>query len=103
MNSLVFSRTKLRPSFFQQGRRVDTIIYTTADTYLVVLNENEVENGTERKDSTVKPVYSRQLRFLKKVSAISRCPLYRVLDYFGKKDRNLDGGFFSYNATKQHK
>ena len=34
---------------------------------------------------TVKPVYSGHLQFLKKVSAITRCPLYRVLDYLGKK------------------
>ena len=34
---------------------------------------------------TVKPAYSGHLRFLKKVSAITRCPLYRVLDFLGKK------------------
>ena len=33
---------------------------------------------------TVKPAYSGHLRFLKKVSAITRCPLYRVLDFLGK-------------------
>ena len=33
---------------------------------------------------TVKPVYSGHLRFLKKVSAVTRCPLYRVLDFLGK-------------------
>ena len=37
------------------------------------------------KRSTVKPLYSRNLRFLKKVSVIRRCPLYRVLDFFEEK------------------
>ena len=36
--------------------------------------------------STVKPVHSGHLRFLKKVSAITRRPLYyRLLDFLGKK------------------
>ena len=39
-----------------------------------------------RKLYTVKPVYSGHLRFLKNVSAITRCLLYRVLDFLGKKD-----------------
>ena len=34
---------------------------------------------------TVKPLYSGYLRFLKKVSAIRRCPLYRVLNFFEEK------------------
>ena len=41
---------------------------------------------------TVKTLYNGHLRFLKKVSAIRRCPLYRVLDFFEEKfiiDRNL--------------
>ena len=37
--------------------------------------------------NTVKPIYSGHLRFLKKVSAKTRCPLYRVLDFLGKKKR----------------
>ena len=35
--------------------------------------------------NTTKPVYSGHLQFLKKVSAITRCPIYRVLDFLGKK------------------
>ena len=35
--------------------------------------------------TTVKPAYSGHLRFLKEVSAITRCRLYRVLDFWGKK------------------
>ena len=34
---------------------------------------------------TVKHVYNGHLRLLKKLSAIIRCPLYRVLDLFGQK------------------
>ena len=53
---------------------------------------------------TVKPVYSEHLRFLQKVSAITRCPLYRVLDFLGKKDnKNEDESSFSYDASKQYK
>ena len=37
---------------------------------------------------TVKPVYSGHLRFLKKVSAITRCLLYKVLDILGKKSQH---------------
>ena len=33
--------------------------------------------------NTVKPADSGHLRFLKKVSAKTRCPLYRVLDFLG--------------------
>ena len=40
---------------------------------------------TNSNQITVKPVYSGYLRFLKKVSAITRCPLYRVLDFLSKK------------------
>ena len=35
--------------------------------------------------TTVEPVYSGHLQFLKNVSAITRCPSYRALDFFGKK------------------
>ena len=38
-----------------------------------------------RVDDTVKPVYSGHLWFLKKVSAITSCPLYRDLRVLGKK------------------
>ena len=34
---------------------------------------------------TVEPVYSGHLWFLNKVTAITRFPLYRVLDFLGKK------------------
>ena len=34
---------------------------------------------------TVKPPYSGHKRFLKKVPAIRRCPLHRVLDFFEEK------------------
>ena len=34
---------------------------------------------------TVKSVCSGHLQFLKNVSAITRCPPYRALDFFGKK------------------
>ena len=34
---------------------------------------------------TVKPVYNGNLQFLKKVSAITRCPLYRVFGFLGKE------------------
>ena len=37
--------------------------------------------------TTVKPVCSGNLGFLKKVSAIARCPLYRVSDFLGKKKK----------------
>ena len=58
---------------------------------------NYYENGC-----TVKPVYSGHLWFLKKMSAITRCPLYRVLDFLGKK-RHHKLRFFSYNTSKQYK
>ena len=35
--------------------------------------------------STVKPLHGVHLRFLKKVSAIRRCPVYRILDFFEEK------------------
>ena len=47
-----------------------------------IINETDFASYT---DKTVKPVYSGHLRFLKKVSAITRCPLYKVLDFLGKK------------------
>ena len=49
----------------------------------------------------VKPVYSGHLRFLKKVSAIARCLLYRVLNFFGKKKATgiKMEDFFSYNTS----
>ena len=34
---------------------------------------------------TVEPVYSGHMRFLEKVSAITRCPLYGGFQYFAKK------------------
>ena len=45
------------------------------------------------------------LQFLKKVSAMTRCPLYRVLDFLGKTDnRNYGKGlFFSNDPGKQYK
>ena len=46
-------------------------------------NENPVK--FENKVSTVKLVYNGYLRFLKKVSATTSCPLYRVLDFFEQK------------------
>ena len=53
--------------------------------------------------NTVKPVYNGHLRFLKKASAITRCPLYRVLDFLGKKwQQELREGFFSYNTSKKY-
>ena len=33
----------------------------------------------------VKPLYNEHLRFLRKLSVIKRCPLYRVLDFFEEK------------------
>ena len=53
---------------------------------------------------TVKPVYSWHLRFLKKVSAITRCSLYRVLEILGKKrSQELRWMIFSYDMIKQCK
>ena len=46
-------------------------------------NKNPVK--FENKVSTVKSVYNGYLRFLKKVSATTNCPLYRVLDFFEQK------------------
>ena len=55
--------------------------------------------------STVKPVYSGHLRLLKKVSAITRCTLYRVLEFLGKKKTTeiKIKDFFSHDASKQYK
>ena len=41
-----------------------------------ILTEGISDHNDTNKRNTVKPVYSGHLRFLRKVSAISRCPLY---------------------------
>ena len=38
--------------------------------------------------TTVKPLYTGHLRLLKKVSAMRRCPLHRVFDFFEEKYHN---------------
>ena len=58
---------------------------------IICLNVFESENKYTNKDySTVEPVYSGHLRFLEKVSAIARCPLYRGFQYFAKKRGKKD-------------
>ena len=54
--------------------------------------------------NTTKPVYSGHLQFLKKVSAITRCPIYRVLDFLGKKRQHkLRWRDFFIRYEKQYK
>ena len=53
--------------------------------------------------STVKPVYSGHLWFLKKVSDIGRCPLYRVLDFFEENtiiDKNITMFYVNCNSSQ---
>ena len=62
------------------------------------LNQTFPKNITFCELCIVKPVYSRHLRLLKKGSAITRCPLYRVLDFWDKK-ANQWPGFYMITAT----
>ena len=54
---------------------------------------------------TVKPVYSGHLRFLKIVSAITRCPLCRILDFGGKKttEIKMNGVFHTIQVNSINK
>ena len=50
--------------------------------------------------STVKHLYSGHLRFLKNVSAIRMCPLYRVLNFFEeKKDHRQKSHYIFFNSN----
>ena len=54
---------------------------------------------------TVKPLYSGHLRFLKKVSAIMKCPLYTVLDFLEGKsilDKNLTIFYVNCDSLQLH-
>ena len=55
---------------------------------------------------TVKPGYSGHLRFLKKVSAITRCPLYKVSEFSVKKKETeikMEDFFHTIRATSINK
>ena len=71
-----------------------TPFFTAEHLRWLLLVESETYN-------TVKPVYSGYSRFLKKVSAITSCPLYRVLDFLGKRRQwKLRSRIFSYDTSK---
>lgn len=56
-------------------------------------------------DYTVRPLYRGHLRFLKKVSAVRRCPRYRVLNFFKNKiilDKNLTMFYVNCDSLELH-
>ena len=83
-NFLYFTKQKPRKIFFLSGNKTflylrKRILSIFQETELSYISDRYIQNLSMFR-TTFKPVYSGHLRFLKKVSAITRCPLHRSFE-----------------------
>ena len=79
-------------AFLQKRFLAFNLVINICQIWQLTYFTNEVFYKAAKLRYTVKPLYSEHLLFLKKVTAMRTCPLYRVLDFFEEKiiiDTNL--------------
>ena len=77
----------------------------TTRNVVIVGVDNSSSSDNDNPKYIVKPLYSRDLRFLKKVSGIRRCLLYRVLNFFEEKiiiDENITIFYVNCDSLQLH-
>ena len=88
-NFLYFTKQKPRKKFFLSGNKTflylrKRILSIFQETELSYISDRYIQNLTIFR-TTFKPVYRGHLRFLKKVSAITRCPLHRSFEVISRE------------------
>ena len=86
---LYFPKQKPRKKIFLSGNKTflylrKRILSIFQETELSYISDRYIQNPSIFR-TTFKPVYSGHLRFLKKVSAITRCPLHRSFEVISRE------------------